>query len=183
MSIKITDRQAKLLKQQNSIRLYGFDEIYKNATLNTLLSWFNRMAFDEIAHKKFNDCVEFEKVIFNVERYYTKYKCLKVPKAEADLLTAKLKKTQLYFEDLLTIKNEDGTPKMRDKDNIETIFYSPNALSVCALDYMLNIERDLSLRVKFSHINTSEMLMEIEDIDKELYYNTIKIFNKLVDRL
>jgi len=154
-------------------------KLYKNATLNTLLSWFNRMAFDEISHKKFNDCVEFEKVIFNVERYYTKYKCLKVPKVEADLLTAKLKKTQLLFEDLLTIKPLEYL----ENGDIKTIFYSPNALSVCALDYMLNIERDTSLRVKFGHIDTSKMLLELEDMDKELYFNTVKIFNKLVDRL
>ena len=76
-------------------------QLYKNATLNTLLSWFNRMAYDEISHKKFNECVEFEKVIFNIERYYSKYKCKKVPKAQADRLTAKLKEIQLYYEDLL----------------------------------------------------------------------------------
>lgn len=154
----------------------------KNSMMNTMLSWFNRMAFEEIT-KKYKDCSDFEKLVMDIEKYYKNYKCMRVSNADSELMTRKLKEVQKRFEDLLTILDDNGNPIIMDNGDIETISYSPNALSICALDYLIHIERDIFLRARFGHIETSKALMEVEEIDKELYYNTVKIFNKLVDML
>lgn len=140
------------------------------------------MAFDDL-NKTYKECSKFEKIIMNIEKYYVKYKPLEVPMHEAKETTDKLIAIQKKYESLITILDEKGNQIIKEDGSIQTIPYSPNALSLCALDYLMNVERDLSLRVKFSSLDTSTALMELETEDKELYMNTVKIFSKLVDMI
>ncbi len=78
------------------------EEIRFNNILNTLLSWFNRMAFDDL-NKTYKECSKFEKIIMNIEKYYVKYKPLQVPMYEAQETTNKLIAIQKKYESLITI--------------------------------------------------------------------------------
>jgi hypothetical protein len=157
------------------------DKILKNSLLNTLLSWFNHIALQDII--SYNEANDTEKLIMDIEKFYSKNKPIQVNSFVAEKLTEKLKATQKLFEDAITIFDEKGNMKVDEKGNIETIPYSPQLLSISVLDYMLNVERDISLRLKFGHINTTEALFDIESRDKQLYYSTLKILNKIYNFL
>jgi len=45
---------------------------------------------------------------------------------------------------------------------------------------IFNVERDLSLRVKFSHIDFNKLFEDVENKDKDLFYSTMKIYNKMI---
>lgn len=136
----------------------------KLSVLNSLLSWLNRMAYD--------DCDD--KLIRDIEKYFSKYKMKIVSESDLKFLTKRLKFLQKVFEDEITIgeRRSDGT--------YETISFSYVLLSLLALDYLINVENDLSLKVKFGHISLKNIFDDVEKNDKELFYSSLKIFDKLV---
>jgi len=150
----------------------------KNSLLHTLLSWFNNIAHTDI-EVSYNEADNIQKLIMDIEKYYTKQRPIQVTKATSDMLSVKLKKIQNIFETQLTILDDKNKPVISDNGDIETITYSPQLLSISVLDYMLNVERDTSIRNKFGYVNTNEMLLYMEDEHKELYYSTLKILNIL----
>jgi hypothetical protein len=139
----------------------------KNSMKNTLLSFFNNMAYVQI-ESKYKDSSPLEQMIMNIEKYYSKYKCLKISTSDAAFLTKKLKKIQTTFEEFITIKGDD------------TIEYSPQLLSLLLLDYMLLEEMDLSLRVKFGHLHIGGMLSEVEIANKTIAYSSYDIIGKML---
>lgn len=150
----------------------------KNSQLNTILSWLNHMCFEEI-DKKFKECNEVEKLIYEVEKYYRKMKPTQICNSDLERVTEKLKEVQKTFEDEITLLDENGNHIMQG-DDIQCIDYSPQLLMITSLDYLINVERDLSLRIKFSHINFNELFEDVEKKDSKLFYSTMKIYNKMI---
>lgn len=145
--------------------------------LNTLLSWFNHMCYQDI-DKQFKDCNDIEKLICNINRYYSKYKNTKILQADANKLDVDLIKVQKKFEEMITKKDENGE-LIYVGDFILCNDYSPQLLTITSLDYLVNVKKDLSLRLKFSHINFNALFTEIEEKDKDIFNSTMKIYSTL----
>jgi len=150
----------------------------KNSQLNTILSWLNHICFNDI-EKTFKECNEIEKLIFNVEKYYSKMKPTKISNNDLPKVTEKLKQVQKVFEDEITLFDDKGEPMYQGED-IKCIDYSPQLLMITSLDYLINVERDLSLRVKFSHLDFNKLFEDVEKQDSKLFYSTMKIYNKMI---
>jgi len=150
----------------------------KNSQLNTILSWLNHMCFEEIT-KKYKECNEVERLVYDVEKYYSKMKPTQICNSDLDRVTNKLKEVQTTFEKEETLLDENGNQIMQGK-SIQCIDYSPQLLMITSLDHLINVERDLSLRIKFSHINFNELFEDVEKKDSKLFYSTMKIYNKMI---
>jgi len=150
----------------------------KNSQLNTILSWLNHICFNEI-EKTFKECNEIEKLIFNIEKYYSKMKPIQISNNDLPKVTESLKAVQKVLEDEITLLDDKGEPMYQGED-IKCIDYSPQLLMITSLDYLINVERDLSLRVKFSHIDFNKLFEDVENKDKDLFYSTMKIYNKMI---
>lgn len=150
----------------------------KNSVYNSLLSWFTYLAKSEI-NKSYKDCTDIEKLVFNIDRYYSKYKYLRVSDADAKFMSKKLEQIQSYFEKQITKLDDKGNKIVDEKGNIECYAYSPQLLVVTVLDYLINVENDLSLKIKFDYIDFLGTYKVIEEKDKELYFRTLKIINNI----
>jgi len=150
----------------------------KNSQLNTILSWLNHICFNDI-EKTFKECNEIEKLIFNVEKYYSKMKPIQISNNDLPKVTESLRAVQKVFEDEITILDDKGEPMYQGED-IKCIDYSPQLLMITSLDYLINVERDLSLRVKFSHLDFNKLFEDVEKQDSKLFYSTMKIYNKMI---
>ena len=150
----------------------------KSSQLNTILSWLNHICFNDIK-KTFKECNEIEKLIFNVEKYYSKMKPIQISNNDVPKVTESLKQVQKVLEDEITILDDTGEP-IYQGEYIKCIDYSPQLLMITSLDYLVNVEPDLSLRVKFSHIDFNKLFEDVEKQDSKLFYSTMKIYNKMM---
>lgn len=150
----------------------------ENSMLHTLLSWFAYMAKDEIENKESATYL----CIKSINNYYDKrHKKIIVNSYIENYANKKLKQVQKFYEDLISLKDENGNLIVNENGDISTISYSTTVYALLALDYMINVERDTSIRTHLGHFNTREFLTAIEDQHKDLFYDSIKIYNKLID--
>ena len=157
------------------------DSLLKNSLLNTVLSWLNHLACKDInvSYKEANDT---QKLILGIDKFYKKQKPLKVPLQIANELTVILKEIQELFENEITFLDDNGNKIINDNGDIITINYSPMYLSLSVLDRLI-LDGDTSLRTKFGHIKTSDILLEIEEKDKELHLSTMRILDKIYRKI
>ena len=155
-----------------------YDKKLRNSIYNSLLSWFNYICFEDIK-KKYNDCNEIEKLVYNVEKFYKKKKLLVVDELMQKKMTAKLEDIQKLFESEISLTDEKGDLIYED-DIIKCIDYSPQLLMLTALDYLINVDNDFDLRREFIHIDFQGLFSDIEKNESELFYSTMRIYNKLI---
>lgn len=163
MSINIKARQSQL----------------RNSALNTFFSWINHIAVDSIK-RSYKEQTEVEKLLSNIEKYYSKRKRNIFSKGDESLLSKKLNELQIAYEDLLCIEEDKHLLKKDRTVDVRTIEYSPMLLSIVVLDHMLHEEKDIVIRRRFGHHPISEMLCVVEEEAKSLSHSTYRIFNEIV---
>ena len=115
--------------------------------LKTILSWFSYMSKESILKEnpKLQKLELLQRVCLDIDKFFTKYKVVKVSKKENQNLDKKFEEIRKEFELLVT-----------DKD------WSPEILTMIMLDYVMNELEDKELKKKFSHINTLAIISEAE---------------------
>ena len=138
----------------------------------SILSWFTAMAVGDI-----KDDSEISKTIKNLDKYLNKRKPTKIDKSQEILADKKLLKVKDVFERLIVLP-EHHNELDTDKD-LPTVDFCPTLLAIQALDDLL-LEGNIEFRVRFGHIETGKMLIDIELWDGELSQNSFKIYNQLI---
>lgn len=151
----------------------------ENNILNTLFSWVNKIGFDTIKND-YKNYTEIEKLIADIEKYYSKKKNDKFNQSAIIVMTKKLSDLQSCYELLLTDDEDKHLLKEDRTVDVRTIPYSPLLLSIVCLDYMLNEEKDLIIRRRFGHYDVTKILCSVEEEAKDLSHSTYRIFNELI---
>jgi hypothetical protein len=137
-----------------------------------LLSWFVLMSKDDY-DKNDSDIAD---IILKLNRYLNKRKKDIISKSDQNLMENKLYTIRDTFEKLI-VKPEYHHELDTDKD-LPTINYSPTLLAIQCLDDLL-LSCNTEFRVRFGHIDTGKLLIQIEEYDGSLTMDSLKLYHNL----
>jgi hypothetical protein len=142
----------------------------------SILNWFVLMAKEDYDK---NDSTIAD-AILKLNKYLERRKQDIVAKYDKALIERKLNDAKHIFEKLI-VKPEYH--KDLDKDiDLPTINYSPTLLAIQALDDLL-LNDNIEFRVRFGHINTGSLLIQIEEYDGNLTMDSMKLYSNLTKEL
>lgn len=148
------------------------DNKHKEMLKMSVLSWFVYMAtLDD----------EPDKLILHLDKYLTKRKPNKVNIVNQELLTNKLLSLKDWFEYEITLEEERHLLSDKTKE-VRTLSFSPTLLAIQMLDNMI-LDGNTELRVRYGHIDTGAILVEIEESYPELASNSYKILNRMLKEI
>ena len=144
---------------------------HKDILRVAMLNWFVLMAKEDCKDKSY-----ISESILGLDRYLTKRNRDKVTKVDEKLIEKKLIEIKDKFE-ILIVKPEYHNELDTDKD-LPTINFSPTLLAIQCLDDLL-LSGNTEFRVRFGHIDTGKLLMQIEEFDGSLTMDSLKLYHNL----
>jgi hypothetical protein len=138
----------------------------------SMLSWFVLMSKD---YYEKNDS-DIAKLITTLDKYLNKRKRDIVSSTDERHLVKKISTIKDKFERLIVDEKYHDQLHL-DKD-LPTMNYSPTLLAIQCLDDLL-LGGNTEFRVKFGHINTGQLLLQIEEYDGSLTMDSLKLYHKL----